>query len=75
MNNTQLYLATGIPVLANLCTMAAVITAQVLSRAQVNRLCAKIDGMCDDKTINWIEENRKLVVWFHERMATLESRD
>jgi predicted DNA-binding ArsR family transcriptional regulator len=47
MNNTQLYLAIGLPTLASLCTLTTVIIGWFLSRADLNRLSDKIDKHVD----------------------------
>ena len=85
MNNTQLYLATGLPTLASFATLTTVIIGWFLSRADNNRLSDKLDAMTAklnermDAINKTHHEGMKMLMGYmvplHERMAKLESRD
>jgi hypothetical protein len=85
MNNTQLYLAIGLPALASFTTLIAVFLAWLSNRSDINRLNDKVDHLAQSlnariDAMNEAHHKDNLalmgyMVPLHERMAKLESRN
>jgi hypothetical protein len=77
MNNTQLYLAIGLPTLASLCTLSTVIIGIFLSRADYNRLSDKLDKLGDALRAEMISFRREMhqdMILLHERIVKVETK-
>ncbi len=77
MNNTQLYLAIGLPTLASLCTLTTVIIGWFLSRADYNRLSDKLDALGDTLRAEMIAFRREIhqdMMVLHERVIKVEAK-
>ncbi len=77
MNNTQLYLAIGLPTLASICTLFTVIIGILLSRADHNRLSDKLDKLGEAlraEMITFRREMHQYMVLLHERIVKVETK-